>query len=150
LRVLVDTNVVLDVLLDRRPFSEAATQVFALVEESKIEGFLCATTVTTVDYLLGQALAPEEARNALQRLLDLFEIAPVNRPVLEQALRSGIPDFEDAVLEQAGLLVAVEAITTRNVKDFRKSTVTVLDPPELLSTVEAMESAKQAMDNDEE
>jgi predicted nucleic acid-binding protein len=52
-RVLVDTNVVLDVLLDRRPFSEAATQVFALIEESKIEGYLCATTVTTVDYLLG-------------------------------------------------------------------------------------------------
>jgi predicted nucleic acid-binding protein len=85
-RVLVDTNVVLDVLLDRKPFAEAATQVFALVEESKIEGFLCATTVTTIDYLLAQALVPAKAREALHRLLNLFEIAPVNRPVLEQAL----------------------------------------------------------------
>jgi len=149
-RVLVDTNVVLDVLLERRPFSEAAAQVFALVEESRIEGFLCATTLTTVDDLLGQALAPAKAREALQRLLNLFEIAPVNRPVLEQALRSGIADFEDAVLEQAGRLVAVDAITTRNVRDFGKSTVTVFDPLELISTVKAKESTSQATDGDEQ
>jgi len=149
-RVLVDTNVVLDVLLERRPFSEAAAQVFALVEESRIEGFLCATTLTTVDYLLGQALAPAKAREALQRLLSLFEIAPVNRPVLELALRSGIADFEDAVLEQAGRLVAVDAITTRNVRDFGKSTVTVFDPLELISTVKAKESTSQATDGDEQ
>ncbi|MDD4062127.1 MAG: PIN domain-containing protein [Kiritimatiellae bacterium] len=148
--MLVDTNVVLDVLLERRPFSEAAAQVFALVEESRIEGFLCATTLTTVDDLLGQALAPAKAREALQRLLNLFEIAPVNRPVLEQALRSGIADFEDAVLEQAGRLVAVDAITTRNVRDFGKSTVTVFDPLELISTVKAKESTNQATDGDEQ
>jgi len=150
LRVLVDTNVVLDVLLERQPYAVAAADVFALVEESRIEGFLCATTVTTVDYLLGQALAPDKARTALQRLLDLFEIAPVNRPVLEQALRSGIPDFEDAVLEQSARLVSVEAITTRNLSDFKKSSVTAMDPPELLAAVEAMESANQAMGSDNE
>jgi predicted nucleic acid-binding protein len=147
LRVLVDTNVVLDVLLARQPFAEAAAGVFALIEESRIEGFLCATTVTTVDYLLGQALAPDKARTALQHLLDLFEIAPVNRPVLEQALRSGISDFEAAVLEQSALLVSAEAITTRNLADFKKSAVTVMDPPELLAAVEAMEAANQAMDS---
>jgi len=150
LRVLVDTNVVLDVLLDRRPFAQAATRIFALVEESRIEGFLCATTVTTVDYLLGQALAPATARDALQRLLDLFEIAPVNRPVLEQALRSGITDFEDAVVEQAGRLVSVDAITTRNGKDFTKSTVPIFDPAELLSAVDSMESANKSMEADKQ
>jgi len=141
LKVLIDTNVVLDVLLDRKPFSENAARIFALVEESRIEGFLCATTVTTIDYLLGRALPPMQARNALQRLLDLFEISPANRPVLEQALRSEISDFEDAVLEQSGRLVAVDAITTRNIKDFKKSTITVLDPAELLSAVDTIESA---------
>lgn len=146
MRVLVDTNVVLDVLLNREKFAEAAADVFALVEESRIEGFLCATTLTTVDYLLGQALAPVEARTALKRLLDMFEIAPVNRPVLEQALRSGISDFEDAVLEQSARLVSVDIITTRNLKDFKKSSVTALDPPELLSAVKTMESTKQTMD----
>lgn len=141
MRVLVDTNVVLDVLLDRRPFADAAAQVFALVENSRIEGFLCATTVTTLDYLLGRALAPAQAREALRRLLSLFEIAPVNRSVLEQALRSEISDFEDAVLEQAGRLVDVDAITTRNTKDFKNSSVTVFDPPELISTIMAKENS---------
>ena len=144
MRVLVDTNVVLDVLLDRQPFAEAATQVFALVEESRVEGFLCATTVTTVDYLLGQALTPPKARESLQRLLSLFEIAPVNRSVLEQALRSRLSDFEDAVLEQAGRLVAVDAITTRDLKHCQKSSVAILDPAELISTVNAEGSADQA------
>lgn len=148
MRVLVDTNVVLDVLLDRRPFAEAAAQIFALVEKSRIEGLLCATTVTTVDYLLRRSLAPARARETLQKLLDLFEIAPVNRPVLEQALRSEISDFEDAVLEQAGRLVAVDAIATRNLKDFENSTVTVFDPPELISTVLAVESAKRIAGSD--
>ena len=149
MRVLVDTNVVLDVLLNRKPFAEAAARVLALVEESRIEGFLCANTVTTIDYLLGQALAATEARAALHRLLDLFEIAPVNRPVLEQALRSGVSDFEDAVLEQAARLVSADVIITRNLADFKKSLVTVFDPPELLSAVNAMKSANQAMDSDE-
>jgi len=138
LKVLVDTNVVLDVLLDRHPFSKAAARVFALVEESRIEGFLCATTVTTVDYLLGQALSPREARAALQRLLDLFEIAPVNRPVLEQALGSDVSDFEDAVIEQSARVVSADAIATRNLKDFKKSSVTAMDPPELLSVFDTL------------
>ncbi|MFM6171745.1 MAG: PIN domain-containing protein [Chthoniobacterales bacterium] len=142
MRVLVDTNVVLDVLLARRPFVSASAQVFALVEESRIEGFLCATTITTVDYLLGQALAPRKAREALRQLLDLFEVAPVNRPVIEQALRSRIRDFEDAVLEQSARLVGADAISTRNMKDFEKSAVAVFDPVELVSVVRTKEAAE--------
>ena len=68
--------------------------------------------------------------------------------MLEQALGSNRSDFEDAVLEQAGRRVAVDAITTRNVKDFEQSAVTVYDPLELISTVEAMKSANPALDRD--
>jgi predicted nucleic acid-binding protein len=136
LRLIVDTNVVLDVLLDRRPFVEPAARLFALIERSKIEASVCATTLTTVHYLLTQSLSREEGRRALQGLLELFEIAPVNRPVLEGALQSKIEDFEDAVLEQAGCLVGADAIVTRNTKDFRKSSIKALDPVELLLAVE--------------
>jgi len=136
LRVIVDTNVVLDVLLARRSFVESASRVFALVEQSRIEASLCATTVTTVDYLLTQSLSRDEGRQALRGLLELFEIAPVNRPVIEEALQSKVKDFEDAVLEQAGRLTGAEAIITRNTKDFRKSSIKALDPTELLSALE--------------
>ena len=137
MRVIVDTNVVLDVLLAREPFAGTGAEVFVLVEQSSIEAALCATTVTTVDYLLTQSLPRNEARRALQALLGLFEVAPVNRAVLEGALGSRIEDFEDAVLEQAGLLVGAEAIITRNTKDFRRSSIKALDPTELLRAIEA-------------
>jgi len=133
MKVLVDTNVVLDVLLARQPFVKHASQVFALIEKSVIEGYLCATTVTTIDYLLSQSLPNKEASKSIERILDLFEVAPVNRAILEQALRSEIDDFEDAVLEQSAKLVDARVIVTRNLKDFRKAEVTALDPAELLS-----------------
>ena len=72
MKVLVDTNVVLDLLLDRRPFSDSAAQFFALVENSAVEGVLCATTLTTIDYLLMRSLPRETAKTTLRRLLELF------------------------------------------------------------------------------
>ena len=135
MRVVVDTNVVLDVLLNRRPFVRTAVEIFALAERSEIDAFLCATTITTVDYLLCQALGRQESRQELHRLLSLFEIAPVNRAVVEEALRSTIEDFEDAVLEQSGRLAAVEAIITRNTRDFRRASLKALDPTEFLSVL---------------
>ena len=135
MRVLVDTNVVLDVLLARRPFVDASAEVFGLVEHSRIEGLLCATTITTIDYLLTQAMPRSVARQALQKLLELFEVASVNRVVLEEALKSKLTDFEDAVLDQAGRLAGAEAIITRNQKDFRHATLKILGPDELLASL---------------
>lgn len=79
---------------------------------------------------------PQEARQALRGLLKLFEIAPVNRSVIEKALRSKIEDLEDAILEQAAWLVGAEAIITRNTKDFHRSSIKALDPAELLAAIE--------------
>jgi len=110
--------VALDLLLAREPFVQSAAKIFALTEQSELESYLCATTVTTVDYLLSQVLDKSEARTALNRLLELFEIAPVNRPVIEEALRSRITDFEDAVIEQAAHLVGAQAIISRDTKGF--------------------------------
>jgi predicted nucleic acid-binding protein len=135
-KILVDTNVVLDLLLDRSPFSDSAARIFALVENSEVEAALCATTVTTIDYLLSQSLSRDAAGKALQRLLELFEIAPVNRSVIEEALQSKMTDFEDAVLAYAANLVGATAVVTRNTKDFRHSPVKALDPAEFLSVFE--------------
>ncbi|MEI7437866.1 MAG: PIN domain-containing protein [bacterium] len=135
MRVLLDTNVVLDVLLARQPFVGASAEVFGLAEHSRIEGLLCATTITTIDYLLTQTMPRPAARQALQKLLELFEIAPVSRAVLEEALKSKLTDFEDAVLDQAGRLAGAEVIVTRNQKDFRQATLKILGPDELLASL---------------
>jgi predicted nucleic acid-binding protein len=134
-KTIVDTNIVLDVLLDRKPFSAPAAKVFELAEKSQINGMLCATTLTTIDYLLHQALPKGHARQILWKLLSLFEVAAVNRLVIERALHSKMPDFEDAVLEEAGRLAGAECIITRNPKHFRHSSLQVLDAMEFLSQI---------------
>ncbi len=136
MKVLVDTNVVLDVLLDRHPFANAASGIFALIEQSKLQGILCATTITTIDYLLTQNLPRPAARQTIRKLLELFEIAPVTRAVLEEALQSKMSDFEDAVLDQAGRLSGAELIVTRNQKDFRHASLKVSGPDELLTRLQ--------------
>ena len=136
MRVILDTNIVLDVLLARKPFLEQASSLFSLAEQSQIEGYLCVTTITTVDNLLMRSLPTKNARQAVWRLLELFEIAVVNRPVIEEALRSNVADFEDAVLDQAGRLAGVEALVTRDAKDFRHASLKVFDPIEFLAQLE--------------
>ncbi len=133
MRVIVDTNVVLDVLLAREPFVDSAVAVFRLAEMSLVDAYLCATTVTTIDYLLEKALPKPEARKALSGLISLFEIAGVNRPVIERALASKINDFEDAVLEEAGKMVGADVVITRNAKDFSVSDLKIFEPTEFLS-----------------
>jgi predicted nucleic acid-binding protein len=132
-RLLVDTNVVLDLLLAREPFVQDAAVIFAMVERSEVEGLLCATTLTTVDYLLGQTLPGQEARLAIRRLLSLFEVAAVNRAVLEAALESPMRDFEDAVLAEAARHAGAGKIVTRNISDFTESPVVAVDPSEFLA-----------------
>ena len=129
--MLFDTNVVLDVLLDREPFATTAAQLFARVERGAMPGYLCATTVTTVHYLAHKTLGAEQARSKIRNLLRLFEVAPVNRAVLEGALASRLQDFEDAVLHEAALHVGAQGIVTRDPAGFKGARLPVYAPEEL-------------------
>ena len=133
MRILIDTNVVLDLLLAREPFVHDAARIFANVERGEIEGLLCATTLTTVDYLLGQTLSKRETRRAIRALLNLFGITPVNRIVLAAATDSSMLDFEDAVLAQSANHSSVKRIVTRNTSDFPESPIVAVDPSEFLA-----------------
>ena len=90
-----------------------------------------------MDYLLSRSLSKKEAKKALRQLLEIFEIAPVNRPVIEKALQSKMTDFEDAVLAHAANLAGVDTIITRNTKDFRHSPVKAVDPAEFLAIMKS-------------
>ena len=137
MRVLFDTNVIVDLLLDRKPFAEAATRLAAQVELGSLTGVLSATTVTTVYYLVAKAAGAKTARIQVRKLLDLFEVAPVTRAVVEAALDQSIRDYEDAVLHEAAREAAVDAIVTRDLQDFLAAELTVYSPAELLSVLAA-------------
>jgi predicted nucleic acid-binding protein len=131
-KVLFDTNIVLDVLIDRAPFAEAAVALFAAVEHGTLQGYLCGTTVTTVYYLTAKVLGAKRAHEEVGKLLTLFEVAPIGRPVLESALASVFGDFEDAVVYQAACHAGAQAIVTRNLKDFQGAVLPVYSSTELV------------------
>ncbi|MCP5488505.1 MAG: PIN domain-containing protein [Verrucomicrobia bacterium] len=132
MKALLDTNVVLDVLLDRKPHSVESAEVFRFIEQGQAEGLLCATTITTLDYLLSQCMKRNESRKLLSQLLKLFEVASVNRAVIEDALASRMDDFEDAVLDHAALNSGADVIVTRNSKDFSRGKSNVMDPRQFI------------------
>ena len=144
MKVLFDTNVILDVLLDRQPHVEASAEALSRAESGDLNGYLCATTITTLHYLTAKTLGAAQAAIHIRRLLALCEIAPVHRPVLETALESGFTDFEDAVLHESARQVASDAIVTRNPRHFKKSLLPVYTPEELIQVL----SALQALEDD--
>ena len=136
MKVVFDTNVVLDLLIDRAPHADAAAILFAAVEQGEMVGCLCGTTVTTIHYLVAKSHGRTCARDAVDKLLKLFEIAPITRPVLEEALGQNSDDFEDAVIAQAARHVGAQAIVTRNVKDFDCRDLSICTPDELIKTLQ--------------
>jgi predicted nucleic acid-binding protein len=135
MKVLFDTNVVLDVLLAREPHVKISAQLLNLVDRHEIEGVLCATTLTTIHYLATKAVGARKARRHLQNLLAMFAVAPVDGSVLGQALDLDFADFEDAVLHQAAAAAGCDSIVTRNRDDFSKARLRVFAPNELLATI---------------
>ena len=125
-RLLVDTNVALDVLLDRQPHAEASVAIWAAVETGRCEGFLAAHAITTINYLLLRDLGTVKARQMIALILVVFRVAAVDGAVIEQALRLPIVDFEDAVTLAAALASKCEFIVTRDPKGFRRSPVPAL------------------------
>jgi predicted nucleic acid-binding protein len=125
-RILLDVNLVLDVLLDRKPHATAASDVWSAVETGRAEGFLSAHAITTVHYLNTKAVGWKIARETTEALLSVFQVAPVDETVTRSALALGWPDFEDAVTAAAAQCARCAAIVTRNPRDFRGSPVRVI------------------------
>lgn len=131
MRVLFDTNVILDVLLVREPHAAAAVALMGRVERGELDGLLCATTLTTVHYLAAHRLGSRAARRTVADLLRVFEVAPLTRSVLEEAAELALHDYEDAVLHEAARHAGAESIVTRNERDFRAGRLSVYGPVEL-------------------
>ena len=139
MKVLFDTNIILDLLLDRKPFSEHASYLMSKVERSEVNGYVCATTVTTIHYLLSKHLDKAKSKNSINSIMALFEVASVNRIVIENALNSKFIDFEDSVLHESARHAGAEYIITRNIKDFKNSKIPVYTPMEFLSMLESLD-----------
>jgi predicted nucleic acid-binding protein len=127
-RILFDTNVVLDVLLDRQPYVEASAAAWAAVETGVSEGMLAAHAVTTIHYLVRKEMGSGKAMRVISAILRVFAVAAVDGAVVQEALQLRFSDFEDAVTAAAARLAGCECIVTRDPKGFRGSPVRSLTP----------------------
>jgi predicted nucleic acid-binding protein len=137
MKVILDTNVVLDALLSREPFARSAARIMAAAETRQLQAVLCATTVTTIHYLTTKWVGKARASRAIASLTDIFQLAQVDHDVVAGALRSRIDDFEDAVLHEAGRLAGADILVTRDAAGFRKASLVVLTPEELLARLKS-------------
>lgn len=130
MRVAIDLNVILDVLLDRKPHVEHSSLALAYVEKGMVEGCFCAASVDTLDYLLTKAYALPERRRHLTTIRRLLAIAAVDAQVIDAALKLGWNDLEDAIVHESARLAGASAIVTRNAGDFAGATLAIYTPTE--------------------
>lgn len=131
--ILLDTNVVVDMLLKREPFANDALEIFQLLESGDVKASVCATTVTTVDYLAAKFVGGAQARTLIRFLMSLCDVADVNKRILLAALESPTSDFEDAVIAESAKASGIPTIITRNGKDFKGCGLNVYSPSEYLA-----------------
>jgi predicted nucleic acid-binding protein len=132
-RCLIDLNVVLDVLLDRRPHVVAAARVWEVIETGSPQGLLPAHAFTTIHYLAARARGRAFARRTIDSLLHVFKVAPVDDAVIRKALSLEWPDFEDAVCAAAAVIAGCDAVITRDPAGFPDPPIRVMDPETALA-----------------
>lgn len=131
MRVLIDTNVVLDFLQEREPFVENAARLFERIDAGEIEEFIAATTITNIYYIIRRVAERVVAQDAITQVLSDLNICAVNLEVLEQALMLNFEDFEDAVQYACAVMHNVDAIVTRDASGFINAEIPVVLPEDI-------------------
>jgi len=125
-RVLIDTNILLDFLLQREPFYQDAELLFQAIDSEVVNGYVTATTLTDIFYIARRhTRSVEKARKAVLETMVVMEICAVNRAVLESAFESGLADFEDAIQISCAVFQGVDIILTRDTQGFLNSSIPV-------------------------
>jgi len=128
-KIFINTDVILDFFFDRKPFSDDATQLFMLCEKKIVTGFVTPVILSNVYYLLRKTAKHEKVIESLKLLINLVEIATINKATILEALNSEFKDFEDALQNYSAQHDKdIQVIVTRNVKDFKESRLSVMTP----------------------
>jgi len=135
MNVLVDTNVILDVLLERHPFYKDSFVIFQLVDQNSIRGHLSAASMTDIFYLLRKSkYSVTELYPVMDDLATFFKVAPVNEITIINALALRWKDFEDAVQYMVAKENDIECIITRNAADYEASSIVCMSPTEFIDS----------------
>jgi predicted nucleic acid-binding protein len=134
-RLLIDINVLLDVVLEREPWAASAAQLLSAIETNRAHGYVAGHTITTVHYVVSHGRNRKAAAAAVSDLLRIVDVVPIAKEDLQHAVGLSMSDFEDAVQVAAALKISADYIVTRNEKDFRSSSIPPADPPTVLTLI---------------
>lgn len=133
MKILIDTNVILDILQKRKPFFSDSYQALRKAIEANVECLISASAATDIFYILRKSLqSAQKAKDGLEQLSHIATFADVKGADIHTALISPMPDFEDAVVDAVALQNGADYILTRNIKDFSGSTILAITPTEFL------------------
>jgi len=132
-KVFLDTNIIVDLIADRKPFSKYAIQIFQKAEANEIQLFTSSHSIATTHYLMKKYIEEKELRDVLYNLLDYLTIIAVDVDILKKGLRSNHKDFEDSIqILCASSVEKMDYIVTRNTKDFKGSEIPAYNPDEII------------------
>lgn len=135
-RIFMDTNVVIDFLANRQPFSLAAAELFDMAVKDTIKIYISAVSFNNIYYILRQSLTNNATLSALTQLADMTEITDVTHTIIHQSLKTDFKDYEDAIQYYCALSITkLDFIVTRNGRDFKKSILPILTPSEALAAL---------------
>jgi len=132
MRILLDTNILLDVFFQREPHAVASESVWQACEQGRCEGYITPLTLVNIFYLAQKQLRTQKARELVIETLNVFQVASLGFAEMESALRLPLDDYEDAVQLAGALASGLDAIVTRNNKDFRGVSIPVYVPDAFL------------------
>lgn len=135
MRVLIDTNIILDVLCKREAFYEDSAKVWKLCEIKKITGVVSALSIPNIMYIMRKELDTERTKEILNSISLIFTIADLKTADLKKAAGMNFKDYEDAVQSACASRIKADYIITRNFKDFTESQISAIKPEELLDRI---------------
>lgn len=135
MKVLIDTNIIMDVLADREGFAEPASQLFKLCEVGKVQGIVYALSITNIAYIMRKELDRSQIEEVISKLGSIFTLADMKADDLKKAAALPMDDFEDALQSVCASRMKADFIVTRNLKDFKNSKVMAIKPSELIERI---------------
>jgi len=125
-KLLVDTNIVIDLLANRSAFVSEAQALFTLADQKKVKLYVSSLTFANTYYILSQKMKLENVRKTLRTFKVLLEVLPMDDKIIDLALDSDFKDFEDAIQYNTAIENGINIIITRNLKDFKTAKTPVL------------------------
>ncbi|MCF6268787.1 MAG: PIN domain-containing protein [Melioribacteraceae bacterium] len=140
-KIFIDSDIVIDFFTDRKPFANSASEIFEFGEQGKLQLYLSAISINNIYYIVRKFLGHKKTIKIVEELTDMTKIVGTTRKEIVQALRNNFKDYEDSIQYSTALTIdGLEAIITRNVKDYKNSEIAVYTPTNYLKMQNESES----------